>query len=151
MADSYSGQAATPDVTASPGDTALSVVASTLTRADIEHFTLGHSGAPDDKSISWLIRRFTAVGTSTARTPTLLDPASPAAQLSHREDSTVEPTYAADSELWDEPLNQRATWQLWTSPRFAFKVPATANNGIGFTPLSATYVLPAEATALWIE
>ncbi len=150
--DSYIATGAQNVVTTSPGDTALAVIASTLTRADLEHFTLGHSGAPDDKSVSWLVRRLSAVGTEGGGvTPAKTDLASPAAQLDGAEDHTVEPTYIAATELWDEPLNQRATWQLWASPKFAFKIPATANAGIGFTPISATYVLPGEATAMWLE
>ncbi len=150
--DSYIATGAQAAVTASPGDTALAVIASTATRADIEHFSLGHSGAPDDKAISWLIRRLTAVGTEGAGVvPAKTDLAAPAAQLDGAEDHSVEPTFTAATELWDEPLNQRATWQLWNSPKFAFKVPATANAGIGFTPISSTYVLPAEATAMWLE
>ncbi len=152
--DSYIATGAQAAVTTpgSGGDTALAIIASTLTRADIEHFSIGHSGAPDDKSITWLIRRLTAVGTEGAGVvPAKTDLASPVAQLDGAEDHSVEPTYTAATELWDEPLNQRATWQLWTSPKFAFKIPATANAGIGFTPQSATYVLPAEASAMWLE
>ena len=150
--DSYIVTGAQDVVTGSPGDTALAVLASALTRADLEHFSLGHSAAPDDKSISWLIRRLTAVGTEGAGVvPAKVDLGAPAAQLDGAENHSVEPTYTAATELWDEPLNQRATWQLWTSPKFAFKIPATALAGIGFTPISSTYVLAGEATAMYQE
>lgn len=152
MADRYGATGNIAAVTASPGDTALAVLATTLTRGKIYDIVFGHGATPADNVIQWLVRRLTAVGTEGAGVvPIALDPDAPAAQLDGAEGHTVEPTYTAASELFDEPLNQRATFRWVAAPGGEFVVPATASNGIGITPISAAYTGIASATAHWNE
>ena len=139
-------------VTATPGDTALAVLAVIETRGQIHDIIFSHSAAPADTVIQWLVRRFTAVGTEGAGvTPALLDPGAPAAQLDAAEDHTVEPTYTAATELFDNDLNQRASFRWVAAPGGEFVIPAVATNGIGITPISAAYSGDVRVTAHWQE
>lgn len=139
-------------VTATPGDTALAVIAATVTRGQIHDIIFSHAAVPADTVIQWLVRRFTAVGTEGAGVvPIALDPGAPAAQLDGAENHTVEPTYTAASELFDNDLNQRASFRWVAAPGGEFVIPAVANNGIGVTPISAAYSGDAKVTAHWQE
>lgn len=152
MADQYGATGNIAAVTASPGDTALAVLATTLTRGRIYDILFSLGGAPADTVIQWLVRRLTAVGTEgSGVVPVALDSDAPAAQLDGAEGHTVEPTYTAATELLDEDLNQRASLRWVAAPDGEFVVPATASNGIGVTPISATYTGIARVTAHWKE
>lgn len=152
MADRYAATGNIAAVTATPGDTALAVVANALTRGKIHDIIFSQGAAPADTVIQWLVRRFTVAGTEGGGvTPAPLDPAAPVAQLDGAEGHTVEPTYTAATELFDEDLNQRATFRWVAAPNGEFVVPATAANGIGITPISAAYTGIASASAHWDE
>jgi hypothetical protein len=152
MADRYAATGNQAAVTASPGDTALTVLATTLTRAKIYELIFSQGGTPADNVIEWLVRRFSAVGTEGAGvTPTPLDADAPAAQLDAGEDHSAEPTYTAATELLDFDLNQRATFRFVAAPGGEFIVPATASAGIGMTPISSGYSGIANVSAHWEE
>lgn len=150
MADRYSGYG-TNDVVASPGITALGVEGVTTTRGKIYDLIMGTLGTPADNALEWLIRRATALGTSTPYTAVLLDPASPVALVQAGVNHTVEPTYAAASELLRMGLNQRATFRWVAAPGGEFVVPATATAAIGVAGLHASYGGSFEVTAHWEE
>src|SRR3990167_2123688 len=130
MADNYS---ATGEMTTVSGSlkTALSVIASTATRAKIYDYIFSAGGTPADNVLEFVVMRSTADGTGSAVTPALLDPASPAAQLTCKQTYTTEGTYTAASELLDFDLNQRATFRWVAAPGGELIVPATSANGIG--------------------
>src|SRR6266851_5389724 len=85
-------------------------------RPKIWSFTLSTLGAAADGVLEWIIQRFTAAGTN----------------------ASVEPTYTANSSLFDQGLNQRATytWTAWTEGA-QLVAPATAANGLGIACLSS--------------
>jgi hypothetical protein len=149
--DRYAASGQIAAVTPAPGDTALGVIASTLTRAKIHLFivNMGSTGAVGDNVLQWLIRRFTALGTYTVVTPTIIDTGAPVAQLSAGHAYTAEPTYSTT--LMDIAVHQRSVYQWNAAPGGELVIPATANNGIGFTPIHAAYVGPAQAVAHWME
>ena len=147
MADGYAVTGEIAAVTASPGDSPLSIDSVTTKRGSINHLVISHGATPDDKVIQWLIRRKTTAGTGTAVVPSKLDPASVASLVLATEKYSVEPTITAASELFDEDVNQRATYTLILAPGKEFIVPATANNGIIVTPISAAYGGIAHVTA----
>lgn len=151
MSDQYAATGAQDVTTTSPGDTSLTVEGDTTVRGKIYDAVVGQGGAPADNVIAWLVRRATAVGTSTPVTGQPLDDAAPTVILSAGEDHTVEPTYAAGSELLDFPLNQRATFRWVVAPNGEIWVAASATDAIGFTAISTAYVLSAEASAHWTE
>src|SRR5687768_3009529 len=82
-------------------------------RLKIFEIILGSEGSLVSESVfSWILRRTTAAGTSTAVTPQLLNPADSAAVAVAGENHTVEPTYTANANcLPPIPLNQRATFR----------------------------------------
>jgi len=148
--DRYAASGAIAAVTASPGDTALAVLASALTRAKIHHFALSVGGTPvADNILQWLIRRITADGVGTAVIPTLLDPGAPAAQLTARQGYTTEPTFGTT--LFDLAVHQRSIYQWNATPGGELVIPATAGAGIGITPVHASYAGAAGAVCHWTE
>ncbi len=152
MADRYGVTGSIAVVTATPGDTALTVLATTLTRGRIYDLVFSQGATPADNVVQWLVRRLTAVGTEAAGVvPAPLDSDAPAAQLDGGEGHTVEPTYTAATELLDFDLNQRATFRWVAAPLGEFLVPATTNAGIGATPISAAYAGIARVTAHFEE
>ena len=151
MSDWYTTNGTINAVTPAPGDTALALIASTLTRARIQHILCGAYGTPvGDNILEVLVRRFTAVGTSTAVIPQANDPGAPAAQLTAGENFTVEPTYAA-TEKFDLPVHHRNTFQWYAPPRGEIIIPATANNGVGVTPIHGSYTGIAQAIITYEE
>lgn len=137
--------------TATPGDTALGVEGDATTRAKILDIVFSHSAVPADTVIQWLVRVATALGTSTAVTPQPLDTDAPAALLAGAENHTVEPTYAAGSEIMDFDLNQRASFRWVAAPGSEIWVPASATAAVGVTPISAAYTGDVRTTAIWEE
>lgn len=122
---------------ASSFKTAAGIVAATTTRGAIYHFNLGTTGTAADGVLEWRLARFTAAGTSTSVTPVALDPADPAAILTAGSNFTGEPTYTANTSLFDQGLNQRATYTWIAVPGGELLIPATASNGIGLAALSS--------------
>lgn len=152
MADKFAATGAQPTTTATPGDSSLAVEGDALVRGRLYDIMVSALGAPADNALEWLIRRATALGTpDSAVTPQLLDSDGPAAQLSAGEDYSVEPTYAAGSELLDFGLNQRATNRWVAREGSELMVPATATAAIGATAFHASYAGSAEANFMWEE
>ena len=148
--DRFSANGQITAVTATPGDTALGIIASTLVRAKIHFFTVAAGGTPvADNVLQWLVRRFTAAGTSTAYTPVQLDLGSPVSQLTVGTNHTVEPTYTGI--LFNLQVHQRSLYQWNAAPAGEILIPAVAASGIGFTPIHASYVSTANANAHWQE
>jgi hypothetical protein len=116
--------------------TAVGVVASTSTRGAIYFFNLGTTGVAADGVLEWRLARFTAAGTSTAVTPVALDGGDPAALLAAGSNFSGEPTYTASTSLFDQGLNQRATYTWIAVPGGELIIPATSANGIGVAALS---------------
>jgi hypothetical protein len=106
--------------------------ATALRRVFIYDFTLGVQGAPASFANLWQFQRFTAAGTSTAVTPTAIDPADPAALTVAGQNNTVEPTYTAGQIVAAKALNQQATYRWFAGqPDQRLVIPATNANGIG--------------------
>lgn len=136
MPSHYSGKGAAAVGT---DKTILALLSSTSVRPSLKSFTVSFGGTPGDISTILLLMRLTAVGTEgNGFTPTALDPADPAAVADYAAAHSAEPTYTANSELWDAALNQRATFRHVCEPGAEFVVPASANNGIGLKSSSST-------------
>lgn len=147
--DGYQADGQVAAVTPTPGDTALGVIASTLTRAKLDFFEVSTGGNVADNIIQWLVRRISVAGTSTPVTPVPDDPTAPGAQLSAQEEYTAEPTYT--TELFDFMLHQRSIYQWNAKPGAEKVIPAVAAAGIGFTPIHAAFVGLAKVVAHWVE
>lgn len=126
--------------------TALHVTGGTGLRIRLYDFTVSCGGTPADNAVRWTLMRHTVTPTSTAVVPTPLDPADPAAEATAGENASVEGTYTAASELFDQAFNQRAGYRWVAAPGGELIVPATASNGIGVRVLSSAYTGTADAT-----
>ena len=112
---------------------------------------LGSSATPADNAIQWFLQRYTAAGTSTAVTPTALDPGDPAATSTAGQNHSVEPTYTASLILFHLALNQRATHRWIADPNGPIVIPATANNGVGLYPVNAAFTGNVDAAIMFEE
>jgi hypothetical protein len=119
--------------------TALVLAGTAATRPKVYSFVVSTLGAAADGVLEWILQRFTVAGTSTAVTPRNNDATDPAAAVGVvGSNATVEPTYTANSSLFDQGINQRATytWNAWTEGA-QLVCPATAASGIGVAMLSS--------------
>lgn len=136
---------------ASPTKTILGLTGATTIRPFIFDWMIGASAAPADNAVLWYFQRDTAAGTSTAVTPSALDPADPASTTTAGQNHTVEPTYTAGAILGHLALNQRASHRWIGDPNGPFVVPATANNGIGLYPVHSSFTGNVDATIYFGE
>lgn len=110
----------------------------------------GSEASPADNAFLYVLQRFTAPGTSTAVTPTTVDPGDAATESDAGQNHTVEPTYTAGLILGRFPVNQRATYRWVANPGCELVYPATASNGIGIaTPTSSAVAI--SATVFYAE
>lgn len=117
--------------------TAVVLTSAATVRPKLYHFILSTLGAAADGVLEWRLRRFTAAGTTTPFTPVALDPGDPAALAAGGSNASGEPTYTANSQMFDKGINQRVTY-TWYAPQDGEIVcPATAANGIGMEVLSS--------------
>ena len=140
---------------ASTDATALTIAAqSTAHRNWIYEIWFGNIGTPADQVSVYTVSRITAATTTAAGTtvtPSLLDLADRAAQSKCLENLTTEPTYTANQELMEVPLNHRATFRWVAAPGSEIVCPATSGDGIGVHSLHASATTDWRAVALWLE
>lgn len=119
--------------------TAVLVAGISTRRVKIYHFVCSTVGVAADGVLEWILQKFTAAGTSTAVTPRNLDGTDLAvASGVAGSNATVEPTYTANSSVFDEGVNQRATytWNAWTEGA-QLVTPCVAASGYGIAALSS--------------
>lgn len=119
-------------------------------RLHLAYFYGGVEGTPADNAFLLRIRRCTALGTSTAVTPVMLNPADSATEADAGENHSAEPTYTANTEIFEGPFNQRGVVQYASAPGREIWTPATASNGFGFETPTAS-ALAGTATVHVIE
>ena len=101
-----------------------------------------------------IVSRITAATTTAAGTtvtPTDLDMADRASQSKCLENLTTEPTYTANEELLEVPLNHRATFRWVAAPGGEIVTPATNNFGAGFKCIHASATTDFRMGAMWLE
>ncbi len=126
-------------VTATPGDSALAIEGGTDQRPQIYDWTTGFGGTPGDLAISFRVQRTSAASTGTSVTAEPLDADDPAARATVNEDVTVEGTLAGVA-IFEQIINQRATYRWVAAPGGEIVIPATANAGVSFAAFHASYV-----------
>ena len=126
--------------------------ATTAQRNYIKEYILSIALTPSDSQITWTAQRCSALGTSTAVTPGLLDPADRAAQAAVGQNHTIEPTYTADAFVLEAMrLNARATFRWVAPPGVALMHAATVGAGIGWQALHASRTEDFAVSAFWEE
>ena len=136
---------------ASPTDTVITVAGAATTRGWVYFFSLSSSATPADNAIEWIVQRSTANGTGTSVVPALLDLADAVALCVAVENQTVEPTFTAATEVFDNGVNQRMTFQWNANPDGELVMPATAAAGFGWQPVHASFTGLVETTVHWFE
>lgn len=134
--------------------TALTVGANATTaqRNAIYRFILSIALTPSDSQITHTGQRCSALGTSTAVTPGLMDPGDRAAQAAVGKNHTVEPTYTANSLFLDTMfLNARATFVWNAFPGEYLTHAATVGAGLGWQALHASRTEDFAVIAYWDE
>lgn len=113
-------------------------------RSKFYDLMFGSEASPADNPFLWQIQRCTTAGTSTAVTPSPLDPADAATETDAGENHTIDPTLTANLILLSIPLNQRATFRWVAAPGSELVIPATASNGLAIrTPTSSAVAVTA--------
>ena len=133
--------------------TALHIVGTATTRGAIYDVWFSSVTAPADVAIRVGIIRITAIGTEGAAVvPAPLDIADAACVTDVGENHSVEPTYTAATEMFDNSFNQRATLRFVAVPGGELVYPATAAAGFGIKSISVSSGTPQmEVTAHFIE
>ena len=128
----------------SSAQTILHTLRGASTRAWLYDFTLSASGTPADNTLIWTALRGTTAITSTAVTANPLDTADPASVTTAGRTATIEPTLGGV--LWNNALNQRATYRWVAAPGGELVQPDTANASVMFRTLHASYTGDVEVT-----
>ena len=139
---------------ATTADTAFQIagITATFRRAWIEEFTIGDKGTPADNVVNYIVQRSTAIGTEGAAVvPARKDLADAESDMDCGEDYSTEPTYTATEELWELPLNTRATYRWVAPPDGELVVPATNAAGIGWFGAHASATTNYRVTVGWVE
>lgn len=127
-------------MTATPGDSVLSLVGTTTVRPKIFDLIVGTTGTADDNAIEYRLANHSADGTGDALTPTPLDSGDPAAAGAYLGNHSGEPTYTAGEILLLIGLHQRATFRWCAVPGSEIVLPASATAGAGLVGFNGTYV-----------
>lgn len=110
---------------------AMTAATATLRRAYLYDVLMGCAGTPANNSYVFDISRQTAAGTSTAATPTALDPADSAAGTVGSVNFTAEGTITAASSVLNLAMNQQASYR-WVAYGDAQRLVIPATNLAGF-------------------
>ncbi len=110
--------------------TILGLTGSAAVRPKIYDLMMGSDATPADNAAEYVLQRTTAAGTSTAVTPTPLDPLTSAAVATAGEAHSAEPTYTANIILLQWAQNQRATYRWVAAPGGELISAAAAAAGI---------------------
>ena len=124
--------------TTAAGSKTASILSATTVRPAIYDIIIGAAAAPGDQSANWGVLRATALGTGTAFTPNALDAGDPASLVTAAITHSAEPTYTANSNLFQASINQRTTFRWVAFPGSELKSVVTASNGIGLRAISST-------------
>ena len=137
---------------ASGDATALSFCAqSTAHRNIVYELWFANHGAPADQVTVYHVARVTTDGVGSAVTPSALDPGDRASQCTCIENNTTEPTYTANGEILEMPLNHRASFRWVAAPGGEIITPATDNNGLGLKAIHASATTDFRMGAMWEE
>jgi hypothetical protein len=112
---------------------------------------LGSVGTPTDASIEWQIQRTSTLGTATTVTPVDEDDSGSTPTIIGKSNYTVEPTYVANTVLFDLGINQRSAYTIMLAPGREWRMQVTNNRGIGVGALHASFTSTANAVIAWVE
>lgn len=112
---------------------------------------LGSAATTTDANVEWVIQRYSTAGTSTAVTATDVEDLGQTPTGVAGQTFTAEPTVVSNSTLWDNGLNQRATYTIVWAPGYEWKIALTANRQITAAAKHASATPTVNATLYWRE
>jgi len=137
-----------------PAGTDLTIILLTsaaAVRGTIEEFTIGSITTPDDQATELNLLRHTAAAVGgTNLVEKEHDEDSVGASCTALGGTMTEPTYEAD-ELYNFPVNQRATFRWVARPGKGFKTTVGVANGIGLRSISSSATPTINASLSWVE
>lgn len=153
MTDRYTVTGLQTAVETTPGETILSLFSpGTTNRGAIYYMAFSAGGTMADQLQTVQVQRTTAQGTEGAGVvPAPVDSDAPASILDGGEDHSVEPTFTAATELWEQDVHVRALAQVQLQPDGHLMIPATLNAGITTRSFSGAYGGIAHATYHFVE
>ena len=153
--DRYAFTAFQTAVEVTPGETIGNVFDGTVTpttRKGIYYFAVSAGGTMADVVCHYVLQRTTAVGTEASGVvPENLDNGAVQGGGDAGQDHSVEPTYTAATEVWENDVHVRALAQIQLQPDGHLIIPGTQNNGFGIQVFSASYTGFAYQTCHFIE
>ncbi len=149
MTDRYVSTGIQSVVETTPGETILNLYSvGTTHRGAIYYAAFSAGGTMADALQTVTLFRSTVGGTGAMadENPAPIDSDAPVALLQFEENHSVEPTFTANTELWEQDVHVRALAQVQLQPDGHLLIPATADAGIGAPSFSASYAGNAHAT-----
>lgn len=150
MPGRYAATGAQDVTTATPGDSALTIEGGTDQRPQVYDWTSGWGGTPADNAITLRFQRTTAAATMTSVVAEALDPDDPASRTTTGENVTVEGTLGGIP-IFEQIINQRATYRWVAAPGGEIVIPASADNGLSWASFHASYTGSHEVSANFID
>ena len=153
MADRFGVTGNQVAVETSPGETILNLFSpGTTHRGEIYYMAFSADGTMADQLQTVQVQRTTVVGTEGAGVvPAPVDSDAPASILDGAENHSVEPTFTAATELWQNDVHVRALAQIQLQPDGHLMIPATTSAGIATRSFSSNYTGGANATFHFAE
>lgn len=112
--------------------TIIGITGTAAIRPKIYELNFGSPATPADNAADANVKRSTVVGTTTAFTPTALDPAdSMASVTAGYVNASVDPTYTASSQMLAFGWNQRAAYRWLANPDSEIVCAVGAGLGLG--------------------
>lgn len=128
------------------------ITGGTTRRLRIYDLLIGSDATPADAACKFVFRRTTVRGTATASfTPTILDPADPAAVATYDFTWSGNPTITASSDLLQIAMNQRASVRWIAAPMCELVVPAVSAAGLAMMSAVASATANYGFTTHWEE
>jgi hypothetical protein len=112
---------------------------------------LGSTDTTTDANLEYTIQRYSTSGTSTSVTPTDVEDLGQSASGLAGQTYTVEGTGVANSTLWDNGLNQRATYTIVMAPGYEWKIGLTAARGVTVAAKHASATPKVNGVLYWDE
>jgi hypothetical protein len=115
-------------------------------RVKLYDVLIGTNGTPADNFVEWDISRITVASTTTAATPTALDPADATSLTTATVNSSTFGTITANSNVFYIGVNQRASYRWVAAPGGELVSPATSSAGFQLRARSGAYTGTATGT-----
>jgi hypothetical protein len=119
----------------------------------IQIYTLviGSAATTADANVEYVVQRYSTAGTSTAVTPADVEDTGATAATVAGQTFTAEPTVVTNSILWDNGLNQRATYTIVWAPGYEWRIGVTNTRQVTLAAKHASATPTVNGCFYWSE